>query len=90
LAPEFAKLIELLDLGVLHLDKAVLAVAHLFSLLRLLFRAITAAATRAIVTVVSPDQQSIELAIAQLAIRLVLDRSYTAVPKLYCGDDCRV
>ena len=90
LAPKFAKLVELLDLRVLHLDKTVLTVANLVTLLDILLRAIAAAATRTIVTVVSSRQQSVELTIAQLAIGLVLNGSLTTVAKLYSGDYCGV
>ena len=90
LAPKLTKLVELLDLRVLHLDKAVLTVAYLVTLLDILLRAIAAAATRTIVTVVSSRQQSVELTIAQLTIGLVLNGSLTTIAKLYSGNDCGV
>ena len=87
LAPQFAKLVELLDLGVLHLDEAILAMTHFLTLLTDLFRAITAATSCAVVAMVATHEQPIELTIAQLAIGLVLLRSARQiVAKLDSGD----
>ena len=72
---------------VLHLHETVLTVSDFVALLALLFRAITAAAPSAEMTVIASSQQSIELFVTKLAIWLILDGPDAAVAELDSGDD---
>ena len=90
LSPEFAKLVELFDLGVLHLDYTVFALSNFLTLVYVLLRATATTTPRAVVAVVSSSIQSIEFAIAELAIWLVLDWSGATVAESYGRDQGRV
>ena len=90
LPPELAKLVELVDLQILHLHKTVLALPDLLARLNIFFRTARAHAPRAEVTVVTTHQDSVELAIAQLTVRLVLLRSLHVVSELNSGDQLGV
>ena len=85
LPPELAKLVELLYLRVLYLDDTVFALSYLLALLRILLRAVATATPCAVVAVVATSVQSVELTIAQLTIRLVLDGPNATISK---SDGC--
>ena len=70
--PQFAELVELLNLGVLTLDVTVLAQTKLLTLLGLFNGAITATTPCAVMTVVLAGDKPVELSEAELTIGLVL------------------
>ena len=94
LAPKLPQLVELVDLRILNLDHAVFALADLLAfllatavLVRALLGAVRAGGARAVVAVVAPDEDLVELLVAQLAVGLALRGALRACTESHSCDD---